>query len=126
MYLYFIQAEDDSLLISSFLFFYNDIDRYWYYKKWHQKDTITVVHGGPLYRENKKRFQGLGRSWSYLWMRVLEDWRLKCSWEDGQGMRVPVPRSHRDKRIGEYVCPVSIQFKCDWALSLRELCISRK
>ena len=55
--------------------------------------------------------------------------RLKviiCSWEDGQGKRVPVSRSHRDKRIGECVCSVSIQFKRIGVLNLRESCSSSK
>ena len=39
--------------------------------------------------------------------------RLKviCSWEVGRSKRVPISRSHRDKRIGECVCSVSIQFR---------------
>ena len=30
----------------------------------------------------------------------LERLKVICSWEDGQGKRVSVSRSHRDKRIG--------------------------
>ena len=33
-----------------FFFFYKD-------KKFHQKGTTCVVRGGPLHRENKKRFR---------------------------------------------------------------------
>ena len=71
---------------------------YWYCykKKLHQKGTTSVDRGGPLYRENK-RFQELGRSWRYLCRsRKTEG---VCSWEDGQGKRVPVSISHRYKRI---------------------------
>ena len=37
--------------------------------------------------------------------------RLKdiCCWENGQGKRVPVSRSHRDKQIGECLCSVSTE-----------------
>ena len=39
--------------------------------------------------------------------------RLKdiCCWEDGWRKRIPVSRCHRDKRIGECVCWIRIQFK---------------
>ena len=38
--------------------------------------------------------------------------RLKviCCWEDGQGKRVPVSRSHGDKRVGECLCSVFGQY----------------
>ena len=74
-----------------------------------QIGTIFVVRGGPFYRENKKKFQGLGRSLS---VDVgLERLKVICSLEDGHGKRCPVSRSHRDKRISKCVCQVSIQFK---------------
>ena len=44
---------------------------YWYKKKLHQKGTISEVRGGPLYRENKKRFKdwvgvdGICGCWSW-------------------------------------------------------------
>ena len=49
--------------------------------------------------------------------------RLKviCSWEDGQGKNVPVYRSHRDNRIGLCVCSVTIQFKREGDLNLRNV-----
>ena len=37
----------------------------------------------------------------------LERLKVICCWEDGQWKRVPVSRSHGDKRIGECVCSVS-------------------
>ena len=40
--------------------------------------------------------------------------------------RVPVSRCHRDKRVGECICSVSIQFKGVGVLNLRKSCISRK
>ena len=53
--------------------------------------------------------------------------RLKviCSREDGQGKRVPVSRSHKDKRIGECVCSFSI-FNREELLNVRKSCITRK
>ena len=29
-----------------------------------------------MYREKKKRFQGIGICWRYLWLQILKDWRL--------------------------------------------------
>ena len=51
--------------------------------------------------------------------------RLKviCSWEDGQGKRIPVSRIHGDKRIGEFVCSVNVLFKRVGMLNLRKSCI---
>ena len=40
----------------------------------------------------------------------LERLKVMCSWDDGQRERVPVSKSHRDKRIGKCVSSVSIQF----------------
>ena len=59
----------------------------------------------------------------YLWMRVLKDWRLYVA---GKTVRVPVSRCHRNKRIGECVCSISIQFKRLWVLNFRKSRISRK
>ena len=41
----------------------------------------------------------------------LERLKVICCWEDGRRKRVPISRCHRDKRVGECVCSVSIQFK---------------
>ena len=49
-----------------------------------------------------------------------------CSWEDGQGKRGTASRSYRDKRIGECVCSVSIQFKSVGVLNLGKSSISPK
>ena len=38
----------------------------------------------------------------------LESLKVISCWEDGKGKRVPVSRSHGDKRVGECVCSVSI------------------
>ena len=73
----------------------------------HQKGTISVVRGGLLYRENKKRFK--------------ERLKVISCWEDGQRKRDSVSKCHRDKRIGECVCSISIQM-----LNLRKSRISRK
>ena len=54
---------------SAFLFFFIVIQEE-VAPKWYS------LRGGPLYRENKKRFQGLGRSRRYLWMRILKGCRL--------------------------------------------------
>ena len=49
----------------------------------------------------------------------LERVKVICSREDGQ-KRVSISRSLRDKRIGEYVCSVSIQFKRVGVLNLKK------
>ena len=41
----------------------------------------------------------------------LEGLKVISCLEDGRGKRVPVSRSHRNKRIGECVRSMGIQFK---------------
>ena len=41
----------------------------------------------------------------------LERLKVISCWEDDRRNRVPVSRCHRDKRIGECVCSIGIQFK---------------
>ena len=57
----------------------------------------------------------------------LEGLKVISCWEDGRRKRVPASRchSHRDKRIGECVFSVSIQFKRVGVLNLRKSRISR-
>ena len=50
----------------------------------------------------------------------LERLKVISSWEDGRRKRVPVSRCHRDKRIGECVCSISIHFKRVGVLNLRK------
>lgn len=40
--------------------------------------------------------------------------------KDGSGKRAPVSRSFRDKRVGECLSPICMQFNSDGVLSLRE------
>ena len=35
--------------------------------------TTSVIRGGPMHREKKKKLQGLGRSRRNMWIRVLKD-----------------------------------------------------
>ena len=56
----------------------------------------------------------------------LEILKVICCWEDGRRKTVLVSRTHRDKRAGESIYSVSIQFKSVGVLSLRKSCISRK
>ena len=46
-----------------------------------------------------------------IWDAGLERLKVICSREDGRTKRVSVSRSHWEKRIGECICSVSIQFK---------------
>ena len=46
--------------------------------------------------------------------------------EDGRRKRVPVSRCHRNKRIGECIRSIGIQFKRVGVLGLRKSRISRK
>ena len=41
----------------------------------------------------------------------LEGLKVISCWEDGRRKRVPVSRCHRDKRIGECVRSIGIQFQ---------------
>ena len=41
----------------------------------------------------------------------LERLKVNCCCEDGRRKRVLVSKCNRDKRIGECVCSISIQFK---------------
>ena len=50
---------------------------------------------------------------------------IKC-WEDGRRKRVPVFRCHRNKRIGECVRSIGIQFKRVGELNLIKSLIMRK
>ena len=56
----------------------------------------------------------------------LEGLKVINCWEDGRRKRVPVSRCHRNKRIGECVRSIGIQFKRVEVLNLRKSCISRK
>ena len=56
----------------------------------------------------------------------LEGLKVISCWEDGRRKRVPVSRCHRNKRIGECVRSISIQFKPVGVLGLRKSRISRK
>ena len=75
--------------------------------------------------------------------RTLESWNEKISGIGSEvkvqvdagigrlksrGRRTSKSRSHwdKDKRIGEYVCSVSIQFNSEGVLNVRKSCISRK
>ena len=73
---------------------------------------------------DKKRF----RDWVGVeGVRGCVSWKMKviCCWEDGQRKGIPVSRCHRDKRVGECVCSVSIQFKRVGMLNLSKSRISR-
>ena len=56
----------------------------------------------------------------------LEGLMVISCWEDGRRKRVPVSRCHRDKRIGECVRSIGIQFKRVGVLNFRKSRISRK
>ena len=56
----------------------------------------------------------------------LEGLKVISCWEDGRRKRVPVARCHRNKRIGECVRSVGIQFKRIRVLGPRKSHISRK
>ena len=56
----------------------------------------------------------------------LEGLKFISCWEDGRRKRVPVSRYHRNRRIGECVRSIGIQFKRVRLLNLRQSCISRK
>ena len=56
----------------------------------------------------------------------LERLKVISCWEDGRRKRVPVSRCHRNKRIGECVRSIGIQFKREGVLNLRNQRISRK
>ena len=56
----------------------------------------------------------------------LEGLKVISCWEDGRRKRVPVSRCHRNKRIGECVRSIGIQFKRVGVLGLRKSRISRK
>ena len=56
----------------------------------------------------------------------LEGLNVTSCWEDGRRKRVPVSRCHRNKRIGECVRSIGIQFKRVGVLNLRKSRISRK
>ena len=56
----------------------------------------------------------------------LEELKVIICWEDGRRKRVPVSRCHRNKRIGECVRSIGIQFKRVGVLGLRKSRISRK
>ena len=56
----------------------------------------------------------------------LERLKVISCWEDARRKRVQVSRYDRDKRIGECVCSISIQFKRVGVLSLRKSRILRK
>ena len=63
----------------------------------------SLVRGGPLYREDNS-------DWVVVEFvdSCLERLKVICYWEDGRKKRVPVSKCHRDKRVGECVCTVSI------------------
>ena len=56
----------------------------------------------------------------------LERLKVICSQENGQEKRVAVSRSHRDKRVGECVCRVSMQFNRVGVVYPRKSYISHK
>ena len=56
----------------------------------------------------------------------LEGLKVISCWEDGRRKRVPVSRGHRNKRIGECVRSIGIQFKRVGVLGLIKSRISRK
>ena len=56
----------------------------------------------------------------------LEGLKVISCWEDGRRKRVLVSRCHRNKRIGECVRSIGIQFKRVGVLGLRKSHISRK
>ena len=56
----------------------------------------------------------------------LEGLKVINSWEDGRRKRVPVSRCNRNKRIGECVRSIGIQFKRVGVLGLRKSRISLK
>ena len=73
-----------------------------------------------------RRDLGIGSELKVIVDACLERLKVISCREDGQRKRVSVSRCHRDKRIGECVCSVSIQFKRIGVLSPRKSCISRK
>ena len=75
-----------------------------------------------MYRENKKRF----KDWVVSVDAGLEGLKVISCWEDGRRKRVSVSRGHRDKRIGECVRSIGIEFKRVGLLNLRKSRISRK
>ena len=56
----------------------------------------------------------------------LEGLKVISCWEDGRRKRVPVSRCHTNKRIGECVRSIGIQFKRVGVLGLRKSRIPRK
>ena len=56
----------------------------------------------------------------------FEGLKVMSCWEDGRRKRVPVFRCHRDKRIGECVRSIGIQFKRVGVLGLRKSHVSRR
>ena len=50
----------------------------------------------------------------------LEGLKVISCWEDGRRKRVLVSRCHRNKRIGECVSSIGIQFKRVGVLNLRK------
>ena len=73
-----------------------------------------------------RRDLGIGSELKVFVNGCLERLKVICCWKDGRRRSVPVSRCHRDKRVGECVCSVSIQCKRVGVLSLRKSCISRK
>ena len=102
IFISFTSPKDPHHIFFFFFFFNNDIRTRRSCPKW---CNLSSSRG----TREKKRFQGMDRSWRYLWMQVLKDWRLYVA-VNGHRKGVLVSRSHRDKRIGKYVCSVSIQF----------------
>ena len=54
----------------------------------------------------------------------LEGFKVISCWEDGRKKSVPVSRCHRNKRIGEYVRSIGIQFKRVGVLNFRKSRVS--
>ena len=84
----------------------------------HQKGTTSVDRGDPCIVKIRRDL-GIGSE-----LKVFVDARLES--EGYTHMLLGVSRCHRDKRVGECVCSVSIQFKQVGVLSPRKSCISRK
>ena len=70
-----------------------------------------------------RRDLGIGSELKEFVEACLERLKVIFCWEDGRRKRVPVSRCHRDKRDGECVCSVSIQFV---VLRPRKSCIQNK
>ena len=76
-------------------------------RKKHQKDTTSIVQGGPFHCE-KNKFQGLGRSYRYLWCGSWKSEGYLYVAEKMDGGSEFQSLEVRDKQIGECACLLSI------------------